>query len=140
MEYDIFDIKFKIDHVKEFLRLKNEGPYSVGYGSYAKSIKVKKSTFISWVKKYQENKFNYYETSYDDKSLMVVGSANNDFINLCEDRFEVVGTGDNIDATNTALIDKSSVLNKNMSLKINGGVIEFDPSNLKKVIEVLKSC
>lgn len=136
MKYNVFDVKFKIDNVKKFLDLREHGPFKIGYGSYAKSINVNKATFVAWVKKYQDSILNYCDTNSVDQTLMVVNSNSNDFINLCEDEFEVVDTGDNTSTTNTVSKDT----NKNMSLKINGGVIEFDPSNLKKVIEVLKSC
>lgn len=139
MKYDTFDIKFKIDSVKEFLKLKAEG-LTIGYGKYAKSINVKKTTFISWVQKYQENKLNYSEFNNSHQSLMVVNANNNDFINLCEDTFEVVDTNGNINDVDTMFKDNKLIPNKNMSLKINGGVIEFDSSCLKKVIEALKSC
>ena len=141
MKYNIFDAKYKIDSVKRFLDLKEHIPFKIGYGSYAKSINVNKATFVAWVKKYQENNLNCYEVNTDDKSLMLINNNDNtDFINLSEDRFEVVNSSDDANTIDVALKNKYSLPNKNMSLKINGGVIEFNPSYLKEVIEVLKSC
>lgn len=147
MKYKVFDARFKIDNVKRFLYLKEHSPFKMGYGSYAKSINVNKATFVAWVKKYQENKLYYCDsdTDGDDQSLLTVNGNNSDFINLSEDRFEVVNINDDLNSNTTTNvmfpnINSNTTNTTNMSLKINGGVIEFDSSCLKKVIEVLKSC
>ena len=141
MRNSTYDIKFKIDSVKDFLRRKSEDP-NFGYGRYSEMIHVKKTTFISWVDKYKKDELNYDESkNLPFSSTINVNGSNNDFINLGEDAFEVVNIAEDIDNTIfPPTINLNSNQCKNMSLKINGGVIDFDPSYLKKVIEVLKSC
>ena len=93
MKYERYDVKFKIDSVKNYIDLKNNSIYKVGYGSYAQSINVNKATFVTWVKKYKESKlYDDDSEQVNDSSSMyeITNNSNTDFINLSEGKYDVI--------------------------------------------------